>query len=113
VEHSPHLECSDEQEAACIRRIFGLFFTHNLLSRKAFTTINMNTASDIVLDEVWAVKDRLSANTGHDLAATCRAIYFEQAEIPERFIVLGKPINAQRSGADQPATRSVLESEGI
>lgn len=68
----------------------------------------MNAASDIVLDEVWAVKDRLSANTGHDLAATCRAIYVEQAEVTERFIVLGKPINAQQSGADQPATRSVL-----
>ena len=31
-----------------------------------------------VLAEVWAIKDSLSARHGHDLKATCRALYAEQ-----------------------------------
>ena len=55
----------------------------------------MNTTSDTVLDEVWAVKDRLSASSGNNLSATCRAIYAEQAKAPGRFLVLGKRKNLQ------------------
>ena len=62
----------------------------------------MNTTSDTVLEEVWAVKDRLSASNGHNLSATCRAIYAEQAEAPGRFLVLGQRKNAQQVETQQP-----------
>jgi hypothetical protein len=73
--------------------------------------MNANPASDTVLEEIWAVKDRLSASTGHEIAATCRAIYAEQALAPERFIVLRQESHAEQAGAGQPATRTVDEPE--
>jgi len=72
----------------------------------------MNPTSDTVLDEIWAIKDRLSAGSGHDLAATCRAIYAEQDAAPGHFLVLSRTANAQQGGARKPATRSESESEG-
>lgn len=72
----------------------------------------MNSTSDTVLDEIWAIKDRLSATSGHDLAATCRTIYAEQDAAPGHFLVLGRTANAQQGGTGQPTTRPVLESEG-
>ena len=68
--------------------------------------MNANPISDTVLEEIWAVKDRLSASTGHELAATCRAIYAEQALAPERFIVLRQNSHAELPGTGQPATQS-------
>ena len=67
--------------------------------------MNVNAPSDTVLDEIWSIKDRLSASRGHELAATCREIYAEQAMDPERFLVLRREPNAQQAGAGQPATR--------
>ena len=58
-----------------------------------------------ILDEVWEAKDSLSADFGHDLAATCRSIYIEQAKHPEKFVNLGPSKNAQQAGAGQQATR--------
>jgi len=72
----------------------------------------MNSTSDTVLDEVWAIKDRLSTNSGHDLAATCRKIYAEQEAALGHFIVLGRTANAQQAGAGQPATRPESDSKG-
>jgi len=74
--------------------------------------MNVNAPSDTVLDEIWAIKDRLSASSGHKLAATCREIYAEQAIDPERFLVLRRKANAQQDGAGQPATRPESDSEG-
>ena len=73
--------------------------------------MNVNAPSDTVLDEIWAIKDRLSASNGHELAATCREIYAEQAVDPERFLVLRRIANAQQAGAGQPATRPESKSE--
>jgi hypothetical protein len=72
----------------------------------------MNTTSDTVLEEVWTAKDRLSANSGHNLAATCRAIYTEQAENPGRFLVLGKSAKARQGGVGQSASHSESKPEG-
>ena len=41
------------------------------------------------LAEIWAIKDSLSASNGHDLKATCRALYAEQEKHPEDFVNLG------------------------
>jgi hypothetical protein len=41
------------------------------------------------LTEVWAIKDSLSASFGHNLKATCRALYAEQAKHPADFVNLG------------------------
>lgn len=72
----------------------------------------MNTTLDTVIDEVWAVKDRLSAKSGHNLSATCHAIYAEQAETPGRFLVLGTKKNAQQDETQQlpPAALSATSS---
>ena len=72
----------------------------------------MNSTSDTVLDDIWAIKDRLSSNSGHDLAATCRTIYAEQDAAPGHFLVLGRTDNAQHGGTGQPATRPESDSEG-
>ena len=42
-----------------------------------------------LLAEVWAIKDSLSAASGHDLKATCRALYAEQQKHPGDFVNLG------------------------
>lgn len=47
------------------------------------------SATNDLLAEVWAIKDSLSARLGHDLKATCRALYAEQAKHPEDFVNLG------------------------
>jgi hypothetical protein len=50
----------------------------------------MNTSStQDVLAEVWAIKDSLSASHGHNLKATCRAMYAEQKKRPGDFVNLG------------------------
>jgi len=62
------------------------------------------TSSNEILQEVWEAKDSLSASFGHDLAATCRALYAEQDKHPERFVNLGKTKEAQQQDvAAQPA----------
>ena len=50
--------------------------------------MNTSTTQD-VLAEVWAIKDSLSASLGHNLKATCRALYAEQAKHPADFVNLG------------------------
>jgi hypothetical protein len=47
------------------------------------------TITNDVLAEVWEAKDSLSAIHGHDLAATCRALYAEQEKRPGSFVILG------------------------
>ena len=47
------------------------------------------SATEDVLAEVWAIKDSLSASHGHNLKATCRAMYAEQQKHPEDFVNLG------------------------
>ena len=42
-----------------------------------------------ILAEVWAAKDRLSSALGHDLKATCGALYAEQQKHPRDFVNLG------------------------
>lgn len=74
--------------------------------------MNVNSPSDTVLAEIWAIKDRLSASSGHELSETCREIYAEQALHPERFLVLRRKANAQQADAGQPATRPESDSEG-
>jgi hypothetical protein len=53
------------------------------------------TLPNEILEEVWKAKDSLSARYGHDLAATCRALYAQQDQHPERFVNLGAPKKAQ------------------
>ena len=38
------------------------------------------------LAEIWAIKDSLSAASGHDLKAACRALYAEQQKHPGDFV---------------------------
>jgi len=45
--------------------------------------------TDDLLTEIWAIKDSLSLSNGHDLKATCQAMYAEQAQHPEDFVNLG------------------------
>lgn len=59
-----------------------------------------------ILDEVWEAKDSLSADFGHDLAATCRSIYVEQAKHPEKFVNLGASRNAQQDADAQLSASS-------
>ena len=50
----------------------------------------MTTSStNDLLAEVWAIKDSLSAHHGHNLKATCRALYAEQQKHPSDFVNLG------------------------
>ena len=50
----------------------------------------MNTSStQDILSEVWEAKDRLSSAFGHDLKATCGALYAEQQRHPRDFVNLG------------------------
>jgi hypothetical protein len=58
-----------------------------------------------ILAEVWAVKDSLSASYGHDLKATCRALYAEQQKHPEDFVNLG---SAPRENVHQQGTMKVV-----
>ena len=55
-----------------------------------------------LLAEVWAIKDSLSANLGHNLKATCRALYAEQEKHPGDFVNLGTA----------PRQNKVLETTG-
>jgi len=48
-----------------------------------------SSSSGNILAEVWAIKDSLSAGFGHDLKATCRALYAEQQKHPSDFVNLG------------------------
>lgn len=41
------------------------------------------------LAEIWIIKDSLSAASGNDLKATCRALYAEQQKHPGDFVNLG------------------------
>ena len=67
--------------------------------------MNEESTND-VLAQVWEAKDALSARHGHDLAATCRALYAEQEQNPERYVNLGSIRKAQQGGAGQPAIPS-------
>ena len=50
----------------------------------------MNTSfTQDILTEVWEAKDRLSSAFGHDLKATCGALYAEQQRHPRDFVNLG------------------------
>ena len=51
-----------------------------------------------VLAEVWAIKDSLSARHGHDLKATCRALYAEQQKHPGDFVNLGASPGPKTTG---------------
>ena len=60
---------------------------------------------------VWAIKDSLSASSGHDLKATCHALHDEQQRCPEDFVNLGAaakqgtlspPISAGRTVTPAP-----------
>lgn len=71
----------------------------------------MNTSSTPdILAEVWAIKDSLSASHGHNLKATCRAMYAEQAKHPGDFVNLGasprRKSLATTSAAPKPAVTS-------
>ncbi|MCF6311575.1 MAG: hypothetical protein L3J39_03905 [Verrucomicrobiales bacterium] len=68
------------------------------------------TTTDEILAEVWNAKDSLSAKFGHNLAATCRSLYAEQAKTPERFVSFGVTRKAQQDAAEQPASRPVVEN---
>lgn len=52
-----------------------------------------------ILSEIWAIKDALSARQGHDLKATCRALYAEQQKHPEAYVNLGKATPRKKAGA--------------
>lgn len=72
----------------------------------------MNTSStQDVLAEVWAIKDSLSASHGHNLKATCRAMYAEQKKHPGDFVNLGaaprqnKKMETTVRGRKSPVTR--------
>ena len=72
----------------------------------------MTTSStNDLLAEVWAIKDSLSASNGHDLKATCRAMYAEQAKHPGDFVNLGakprqnKTLETTGGAAKSPVTR--------
>ncbi len=62
------------------------------------------TTTDDILAEVWDAKDSLSASYGHDLSATCRALYAEQEKAPEKFVSFGVTRTAQQGADDQSAT---------
>lgn len=49
----------------------------------------ITSSTQDVLAEVWAIKDSLSARHGHNLKATCRALYAEQRKHPGDFVNLG------------------------
>ena len=70
------------------------------------------TTTNEILAQVWEAKDSLSASCGHDLAATCRALYAEQEKHPERFVNLGGLPKAQQASADQQAARPESTSVG-
>lgn len=53
-------------------------------------------AKNDLLTEVWAIKDSLSASLGHDLKATCRALYAEQQKHPGDFVNLGVPARPKK-----------------
>ncbi|MCG8363940.1 MAG: hypothetical protein MJA27_11495 [Pseudanabaenales cyanobacterium] len=72
--------------------------------------MNKESKNDVLV-EVWEAKDTLSAKHGHDLAATCRALYAEQERNPGKFVNLGQTERAQQV-ADQPTTRSASNTSG-
>ncbi|MES2708448.1 MAG: hypothetical protein V4726_17780 [Verrucomicrobiota bacterium] len=49
----------------------------------------ITTPAEDILAEVWAAKDKLSARFGHNLHATCLALYAEQEKNPKQFVNLG------------------------
>jgi len=61
------------------------------------------TSTDDILAQVWEAKDSLSAVHGHDLAATCRALYAEQEKHPGEFVILGRKRKAEQGADDQAA----------
>lgn len=63
-----------------------------------------------ILAEVWTAKESLSASFGHDLHATCLALYAEQQKDPGRYV------NLAERGADERAkveeeSRKLLEAK--
>jgi len=67
--------------------------------------------ADDLLAEIWAIKDSLSAASGHDLKATCRALYAEQQKHPGDFVNLGaiprqhKALEATGGASKSPGPR--------
>ena len=59
-------------------------------------TVNTSSNQDI-LTEVWEAKDRLSSAFGHDLKATCGALYAEQQRHSSDFINLGSVPQQKKS----------------
>lgn len=53
-------------------------------------------SSPDILTEIWAIKDALSASQGHDLKATCRALYAEQRKHPGAYVNLGKAYSGKK-----------------
>ena len=74
--------------------------------------MNISTFRDNTLNEVWAIKDALSAGFGHSLKATCLALYAEQAKHPHDFVNLGvQSRQNQALLATDGAAESLHESE--
>ena len=73
----------------------------------------MNTPAPTidVLTEVWTIKDSLSASFGHDLKATCRAMYAEQQKHPENFINLGALTRPDKTTTPTAGTASVVSAK--
>lgn len=65
------------------------------------------SSTNDLLAEVWAIKDSLSASHGHDLKATCRAMYAEQAKHPGDFVNLGREPRQKKALDSTPASRPV------
>ena len=61
-----------------------------------------------LLAEIWTIKDSLSAASGNDLKATCRALYAEQQKHPGDFVNLGAVPPQPRA---QDATRAAANGE--
>ncbi|MEI8310503.1 MAG: hypothetical protein WCH98_07100 [Verrucomicrobiota bacterium] len=61
-----------------------------------------SSAIQDILEEVWKAKDSLSSRFGHDLKATCRALYTEQQKHPGDFVNLGAAL--QKSKVSRSAT---------
>ena len=61
-----------------------------------------SSATPDILEEVWKAKDLLSSRFGHDLKATCRALYAEQQKHPGDFVNLGAAL--RKTKVSHPAS---------
>ena len=67
-----------------------------------------------ILTEIWAIKDALSVSQGHDLKATCRALYAEQQKRPGGYVNLGKTTrrNKQERSAGRADGKALSQAVG-